>query len=357
VGWVWAPSHYVGTPRGYVFVGGHWDYSLRRRGVLFAPVYFPRHYYERPGFSYSLSVAVDIGNLEFGLFTCPRYNHYYFGDYYDNVYIGIGIFPWYECRSRHFWYDPIYEHDRWRHHKIDRDWDAHERHEYDRRRDDRDLRTPRTYREMEKRLDKMPEAKRKDIRIAETMDKVVADKKSPMKFESIKNDARQKISKESIDVRKFGEDRSHWESSKAPPKSGQPNIERKGPATQPIERKEQVTAPTERKQPITPSPEQRQQTPPSVDRKSQGPPPSRQENNATQQPQRVDIPSPPIVGKREGVFKGPPSRPADEQKTDARKTPVNNDSPRDRDTTSKRSDTPRDSDSSKDRGQQRGDRR
>ena len=106
--WVWAPSHYVYTPRGYVFVGGHWDYSLRRRGVLFAPVYFPRHYYGRAGFSYSLSVVVDIGNLEFGLFTYPRYGHYYFGDYYDNFYISIGIFPWYECRTRHYWYDPIY---------------------------------------------------------------------------------------------------------------------------------------------------------------------------------------------------------------------------------------------------------
>ena len=34
------------------------------------------------------SIVVDIGNLQFGLFTRPRYSHYYFGDYYDNVYIG-----------------------------------------------------------------------------------------------------------------------------------------------------------------------------------------------------------------------------------------------------------------------------
>jgi hypothetical protein len=352
--WVWAPSHYVCTPRGYVFVGGHWDYSLRRRGVLFAPVYFPRHYYERPGFSLSLGVAVDIGNLEFGLFTYPRYCHYYFGDYYDDFYIGIGIFPWYECRNRHFWYDPIYEHDRWRHHKVDRDWDEHERHEYDRRRDDKDLRTPRTYREMEQRLDKMPEAKRKDIRIAETMDKVVADKKSPMKFESIKADARQKLSKESTDIRKFGDDRSRWESSPAPTKSDRPNMERRGPAMQPTERKETTTAPTERKQPITPSPEQRGQTPPSTERRGRGRP--QREDNATRS-ERVNIPSPPIVGKREGFFsKTSPSQPADEQKTDAKKTPRSDDSPRDRDT-SRRSDTPRDNDSSRDRGQQRGERR
>ena len=47
--WVWVPSHYVWTPRGYVFVAGHWDYSLERRGVLFAPVYFPRSVYARCG--------------------------------------------------------------------------------------------------------------------------------------------------------------------------------------------------------------------------------------------------------------------------------------------------------------------
>jgi hypothetical protein len=317
--------------------------------VLFAPVYFPRRVYERPGFSYSLSVAVDIGNLEFGLFTCPRYSHYYFGDYYDNVYIGIGIFPWYECRTRHFWYDPIYEHDRWRNHKVDRDWDEHERHEYDRRRDDKDLRTPRTYREMEQRLDKMPEAKRKDIRIAETMDKVVADKKSPMKFESIKADTKQKISTGATDLRKFGEERSKWESSPAQNKPGQPNIiERRGPATQPTERKEMVTAPTERKQPITPSPEQRGQTPTSTERKVIGP--SHQDNKVTQS-ERVNIPSPPIVGKREGFFsKTSPSQPANEQKTDVKHTPRSDDAPRDKDASGN-------NDSSKDKGQQRGERR
>jgi hypothetical protein len=371
-GWVWGPSHYVCTPRGYVFVAGHWDYSLRRRGVLFAPVYFPRHYYERPGFSYSLSVAVDIGNLEFGLFTCPRYNHYYFGDYYDDLYIGIGIFPWYECRTRHSWYDPIYEHDRWRHHKVDRDWDNHERQEYDRRRNDKDLRPPRTYREMEQREAKLPEAKRNDIRMAESFDKVVANKKSTMKFEPVKKDEMQKISKQSTDLRKFGDNRSRWESSPAPTKSGQPNIiERKGPSTQPTEQKTgpatqltgqkigpatqptTVTPPAERKQPVTPSSEQRGQTPPSTERKTPGPSP--QENNVTKS-ERVNIPSPPIVGKQEGIFnKTSPSQPADERKTDVKRTPNSTDSPRDRDT-SRRSDTPRDNDSSKDKGQQRGGR-
>jgi hypothetical protein len=363
-GWVWAPSHYVRTPRGYVFVTGHWDYSLRRRGVLFAPVYFPRHYYERPGFSYSLSVAVDIGNLEFGLFTYPRYNHYYFGDYYDNVYIGIGIFPWYECRTRHSWYDPIYEHDRWRNHKVNRDWDNHERREYDRRRNDKDLRTPRTYRDMEKRLDKMPEANRKDIRIAETMDKIVADKKSPMKFEPLKTDARQKISTQSTDVRKFGEERSKWESSSAARSPSQHKTVVTQSQTQPQTQTRPQTQPQTQIRPQT-----RPQTGPPADNKTPNASPQETKRNSEQ----VKIPSPPIVGKREGVFKGPPSRPANEQKTDARQTPRSNDAPRDKDTSrsndspkdrgQQRNDAPRDKDASKsndsprDRGQQRDDHR
>ena len=37
--WVWIPA-ICSAPRGYVFVNGYWDYSVGRRGVLFAPVIF-----------------------------------------------------------------------------------------------------------------------------------------------------------------------------------------------------------------------------------------------------------------------------------------------------------------------------
>src|SRR5208283_3943650 len=48
--WDWVPARYVWAPRGYVFVDGYWDYSIGRRGVLFAPVYFNGGMYTRPGF-------------------------------------------------------------------------------------------------------------------------------------------------------------------------------------------------------------------------------------------------------------------------------------------------------------------
>src|SRR5207244_872753 len=39
-GWVWVSARYTWTPAGCLFVEGHWDYPLRERGLLFAPVAF-----------------------------------------------------------------------------------------------------------------------------------------------------------------------------------------------------------------------------------------------------------------------------------------------------------------------------
>jgi hypothetical protein len=350
--WVWVPSHYIWTPRGYVFAAGHWDYSLSRRGVLFAPVYFPRHVYERPGFSYSLSVVVDIGNLQFSLFTCPRYSHYYFGDYFDDTYVSIGIFPWFECEKRHTWYDPIFEHDRWRHQRMEPRWEEHQRIEYDRRRADKDLRPSRTYHEMETRLARLPESKRRDIELARPMSRVVADKKSPMKFEPIKADARQRFLKNSTDLNKFRDDRSRWESSRAGPQTIQPSGEHKGLVTTPQERRETVTSPAERKGTMTQPGERRQTMTPPAEQKGQAPPPSEHKEQMAppserkpatvpsgeagrNEPDRVKIPSPPITGKQGGFSffrKGPPSKPADEQKTEVRETRGKKDTRSEKDT-------------------------
>ena len=268
--WVWMPSHYVLTPRGYVFVGGYWDYQLNHRGVLFAPVYFPRPVYERVGFSYSAYIVIDIDNLQFSLFTYPRYHHYYFGDYYDTIYIGVGIYPWFECERRHTWYDPIYQHNRWHFRRTDPRWEEHERNEYDRRRANKELRPPRTYHEMETRLAGMPQSQRRNMQMAEPLRTFVTGKAAPLKFERIKNDAREKLSRHSTDVYTFREERSQWESSAGGRKTIPPSMERKDSVTQ---------------------------------------------------PDRVKIPDSPVVGKRSfwsAFKKGPPSRPADERKTEVK---------------------------------------
>ena len=90
--WVWVPAHYVWAPRGYVFVDGYWDYAIGRRGVLFAPVYFNAGVYARRGFSYSPETVIDLGALVNHLFLRPRYEHYYFGDYYAPNYQNAGFY-------------------------------------------------------------------------------------------------------------------------------------------------------------------------------------------------------------------------------------------------------------------------
>ncbi len=93
--WVWIPARYAWTPGGYVFVAGHWDYALAKRGVAFCPVYFADAYYVGPAYHYTPSVCIETPVLTGYLFCRPAYGHYYFGDYYDPMYVQAGIYPWY----------------------------------------------------------------------------------------------------------------------------------------------------------------------------------------------------------------------------------------------------------------------
>ncbi len=225
--WVWIPSHYNWTPRGYVFCPGHWDYELANRGVLFAPVYFPSFYHHRVGYRYSPTIVVDIGCLSINLFAYPRYHHYYFGDYYDAIYIGRGIRPCYGGHHRS-WYDPIYECERARSVTININFESDRRHFYEERRDNRDLRPTRTFRELEERRDKLPETQRRNIEVARPLDVVVASRAkpsttsktagkidttttTPIKFERMTDDARTRIATQAVESRKFRDQRNDWE--------------------------------------------------------------------------------------------------------------------------------------------------
>jgi hypothetical protein len=142
--WDWIPAHYVWTPRGYIFVGGFWDYSLARRGVLFAPVYFASGVYSRRGYFYAPTIVINLGVLSDYLFLRPRYNHYYFGDYYAASYYQGGFYASFSFQSGRHGYDPIYSHQRWEH-RQDRDWEHRVEASYQDRRDHASARPPRTW--------------------------------------------------------------------------------------------------------------------------------------------------------------------------------------------------------------------
>jgi hypothetical protein len=90
---VWTPDHYQWTPAGYLFVRGFWDRPLHERGLLSAPVYFPRG----PRGSYTPSYVVQPDFLFSALFVRPGRRHYYFGDYFERRYERHYV-PWVHYR-------------------------------------------------------------------------------------------------------------------------------------------------------------------------------------------------------------------------------------------------------------------
>jgi hypothetical protein len=323
--WIWTPSHYIWTPRGYVFVSGYWDCAFRRRGVLFAPVYIPRPLYLRPGFSLSLDIVLDVGALELNLFTYPRYCHYYFGDYYNDIYIGFGIYPAFEWRTYHTWYDALYVHSRWRHHETPEAWLDHRRHEYDLRRKDPALRPPATYREMQRRLAVTPEAQRANFRMAEPIRTLAANKSQPMKFEQIKAGSMEKYVAGAWNVHQFSQQRRTWESQHTEQQPIQRPAEHKAGTTRLNERGGPIEAPTEHIQ------SEQQRGHPEVAARQPAEAPREQgtyeqrggfargnRETRIRQPEQAHIPLPPIVGQSntKGFFGGTitPSHPAGEHR-------------------------------------------
>ncbi len=145
-GWIWTPAHYTYTPCGYVFVDGYWDYSIRRRGVLFAPIFWNRYVY-RPNYFFRPRICIDVDILTAHFFCRPMYRHYYFGDYYGSTYVSLGFTPWFQFRyTRGVGYHcPIYSYHAWYYRSRDPRWEANIQLGYRRAFDDMSYRPPRTY--------------------------------------------------------------------------------------------------------------------------------------------------------------------------------------------------------------------
>jgi hypothetical protein len=120
--WVWVPAHYVWTPGGYIFVEGYWDYPLRTRGLLFAPVVIERRYWDRPRWVYRPQVIVYEPALVGCLFIRPDTGGYFFGDYFQPAYRQRGFVAWIDFRVGRRGIDPLLGYYRWQH-RDDRLWD------------------------------------------------------------------------------------------------------------------------------------------------------------------------------------------------------------------------------------------
>ena len=139
--WIWVSPSYYWCPRGWVYVPGYWDYPLARRGLVFSPVYF-----NGPVAVYRPAICLDAGAFSVSLFCRPSYGHYYFGDYYDDRYVTLGIRPWFYYNSPRYGYDPLFTYYRWYHveHLGERQWGEHLVGWHDYYRTHPDMRPPHT---------------------------------------------------------------------------------------------------------------------------------------------------------------------------------------------------------------------
>ena len=223
--WDWCPGHYVWTPRGYIFVGGFWDYPVERRGILFAPVYFESGVYARRGYRYSPTIVIDLGVFSDHLFLRPRYSHYYFGDYYAASYIQGGFYASFSFQSSRYGYDPIYSHQRWEH-RQDRDWEHRVEASYQNRRDHEAARPPRTW-AAERNLNSGAAESRQN-RMATPIDQLAKRTDGAQRFQPVAKKEQQALAQRGQEVQRSRDDRRTVEA-----KAGGTNARNPGGAVEP----------------------------------------------------------------------------------------------------------------------------
>jgi len=208
--WDWVPAHYVWSPRGYVFVDGYWDYSVARRGVLFAPVYFNASVYSRQGFYYSPATVINTAVFASQLFLRPRYQHYYFGDYYAASYASAGFYPWFSYNSSHYGYDPIYAQQRW-HHRADSNWERNVQADFQHRRNHVDARPPRTWAAQRAIMTREARSNQKGFVVAEPLDQLTRSKDGLQRFQAVNQQQRQRLAKYEQEMQKYRQERQKLE--------------------------------------------------------------------------------------------------------------------------------------------------
>ncbi len=212
--WDWCPAHYVWTPRGYIFVGGFWDYPVERRGVLFAPVYFEAGVNARRGYSYSPRIVIDLGVFSAHLFLRPSYSHYYFGDYYGASYVRGGFYASFSFQSSRHGYDPIYSHQRWEH-RQDREWDHRVAASYQYRHDHESARPPRTWAAQRSINPGSADSRQNHLVVATPFEQLAKGAENPIRFQPVARDERQRLAQRGQEVQQNRDQRRTLESKVA----------------------------------------------------------------------------------------------------------------------------------------------
>jgi hypothetical protein len=222
--WEWNPAHYVWTPRGYIFVDGFWDYSVARRGMLFAPVFFESRVYSQRGYRYSPTIVISLGAFVENLFLRPRYSHYYFGDYYASSYRNSGFYSSFAFQSSRNGYDPVYSHQRWVH-RDDAQWERRFESSHQYRRDHQSARPPRTWTAQRELASRPDSSKSNSLLMAAPLDQLARGKDTLVKLKPVVEDERQHLAQRGQEIQKFRENRRELEVRGKDTKAGEPVLQ------------------------------------------------------------------------------------------------------------------------------------
>jgi len=222
---VWVYPTYYWCPRGWVYCAGYWDYPLERRGLLFAPVYFAE-----PVVYYRPAVCVDVGVVTCSLFCRPAYRHYYYGDFYADSYVAIGIHPWFIYSGPRHGYDPLFCYYRVRY-RNDSHWEANLRgwHEY--YRGHPEMRPPHTLAEQRRLLADPKAQNRPDLRnlaVGHPVGQLRDNPRAPVKVQPVSMSQKAAIQQSAKGISNFKNERSQLEMKGGP--AGQGRATGAGPA-------------------------------------------------------------------------------------------------------------------------------
>jgi hypothetical protein len=212
--WDWVPDHYVWSPRGYVFVDGYYDYSVPRRGIVFAPVYFQVGLRTQRGYSYTPSTVINPAVFVSHLFLRPGYNHYYFGDYYGSTYSQSGFLPWFSFQSSRRGYDPIYAGQRWQH-RNDREWEKNAEANFRNLRDNEKARPPRNWEAQAALATQAEASNRRDLAVAERLEELAQRRDAPLRFQPVEPAERQQYGQRGQEYRTYLQQRQQLEAEAA----------------------------------------------------------------------------------------------------------------------------------------------
>jgi hypothetical protein len=151
----------------------------------------------------------------------PRYQHYYFGDYYSANYQAAGFYPSYSYNSGRYGYDPIYAHERWQH-RQDGQWQHRMAADFQNRRDHEDARPPRTWAAQRALGAGGVRSGEANPAVASPFSQFTKGQNSPLRYQPVDPLERQKLAQHAQDVQRFREERQRLETAAAAPSAGQP---------------------------------------------------------------------------------------------------------------------------------------